>query len=78
MVIRRVKYINFKRIRIRMIQIGGEYMATQIAATPIIYGVEARKILSESKSEETTIAKENGMKLLNFFERITIEGDYSE
>lgn len=68
-----VKYKNKRNkvLRLRLIINGGNGMATQIAATPVIYGREAKRILQESKSKPSEKAQENGRKLLDFFSRIT-------
>ncbi len=61
-----------KSVKVRMIiKMGGRIMATQIAATPIVYGAEARKILAESKTKQSKKAEENAKKLLDFFNKLT-------
>jgi len=62
---------NEKIIRTRIIIKEVNNMATQIAATPIVYGAEAKKIMRESKTKQSRKAEENARKLLNFFNRIT-------
>ena len=42
-------------------------MATQIAATPVIKGQEARKILAEAKRRPTTATKRGAEKLREEF-----------
>lgn len=68
-----IKYKNKKEkvIRLRLVINGGIGMATQIAATPVIYGGEAKKILQESRTQPSKRAKENGRKLLELFSKIT-------
>ncbi|NFH40668.1 hypothetical protein [Clostridium sporogenes] len=44
-------------------------MTTQIAATPILYGEEAKKVIMEAKTTPSEKAKENGKKLMNYFEK---------
>lgn len=45
-------------------------MATQIMATPILYGAEARKVLQEIKIAPSEKSKENGRKLLELFKSV--------
>lgn len=45
-------------------------MSTQIAATPIIRGSEARKILSESKRKTSEKAQKGAKILSNRFEKM--------
>ena len=45
-------------------------MATQIAATPILYGAEAMKVIEEIKVMPSEKSKENGRKLIEYFNRI--------
>lgn len=72
MIVKIVKYSKkSKRLRLRLIINGGIGMATQIAATPIICGGEAKIILQESKTQPSKKAQENGRKLLDFFSKIT-------
>lgn len=54
---------------------GGFFMATQIAATPILYGSEAKRVLSEVKVAPSSKAKENAKKLLEYFSKFTSEGE---
>ena len=61
-------------LKVRRLQ-GVVRMATQIAATPIVYGVEARKILKEAQTKPTERAKENGKKLMEFFNSIMLKED---
>ncbi|WP_154696563.1 hypothetical protein [Clostridium botulinum] len=44
-------------------------ITTQIAATPTLYGEEAKKVIMEAKTIPSEKAKENGQKLLNYFKR---------
>lgn len=46
-------------------------MPTQIAVTPTVYGNEAKEILAESKTKQSERAKENGKKLVDFFDKLT-------
>lgn len=54
---------------------GGIKMATQIAATPILYGKEAERVLREAKTLPSEKSKENASKLINFFKRFTDENE---
>jgi len=47
----------------------GLKMATQIAATPIIYGEEAKKIMREAKTTQSEKSKMNAKKLTDFFSK---------
>lgn len=47
--------------------LGGVYMATQIAATPVIKGDEARKIYNEANRKPSKEAKKGAKKLDNIF-----------
>ena len=64
-----------KRSYIMINEKGRIYMATQIASTPILYGIEAEKALMEAKSKPTRKSKENGKKLINFFKLIVSEDE---
>ncbi|HBJ2614377.1 TPA: hypothetical protein LA742_002869 [Clostridium botulinum] len=44
-------------------------MTTQIAATPTLYGEEARKVIEEIKIMPTEKPKRNAKKLLEYFEK---------
>ncbi len=60
------------KIKKKNLDIGGETnMATQIAATPILYGKEAEKVMKEAKMPQTKKAKENAIKLMDFFNKFT-------
>lgn len=54
---------------------GGIIMATQIAATPILYGEEAKKIIQEAKTMPSEKAKENAHRILNYFSKFTKKGE---
>lgn len=46
----------------------GEFkMATQIAVTPILYGKYAKAVYEEVSKKPTERSKDNGKKLLDFF-----------
>lgn len=45
-------------------------MATQIAATPILRGEQAMKVLEEIKKVRSEQAKENAKKLAEYFSKI--------
>lgn len=45
-------------------------MATQIAATPILRGEQARKVLEEIKRVRSEQAKSNAKKLAEYFSKI--------
>lgn len=49
---------------------GGIRMATQIAATPVLYGKEALNVLMEAKTKPSTKSKENEKKLLKVFKLV--------
>lgn len=49
---------------------GGKIMATQIAATPILYGKEAKKVLEEARVKQSKKAKEKEVGLLKIFQFI--------
>lgn len=49
-------------------------MATQIMATPTLYGEEARKVIEEIKIMPTEKSKRNAKKLLEYFESFISEG----
>jgi hypothetical protein len=53
---------------------GVRKLATQIAATPTIYGEEAQKIIEEAKRPPSQKALENGKKLLDYFDKIEKRG----
>jgi hypothetical protein len=53
---------------------GVRKLATQIAATPTIYGEEAKKIIEEAKRPPSQKALENGKKLLDYFDKIEKRG----
>lgn len=57
-------------IKLRKIDKGGIRMATQIMATPILYGKEAQKVLKEVKTMPSEKSKENGKKLLELFKSV--------
>lgn len=44
-------------------------MLTQIAPTPILYGEEARQVIKEAKTIPSERSKENGQKLVNYFNK---------
>ena len=46
-------------------------MSTQIAATPVLNGKEARKVLKESKTIQTVKSKENAKDIINYFSKYT-------
>lgn len=48
-------------------------MMTQIAATPTLYGEEAKKVIMEANTTPSEKAKENGEKLINYFEKFIKE-----
>lgn len=48
---------------------GGRKMATQMAATPTVYGKEAQKIVEAAKKKTSAQALKNGEKLVNYFSR---------
>jgi hypothetical protein len=53
---------------------GVRKLATQIAATPTIYGEQAKKIIEEAKKPPSQKALENGKKLLDYFDKIEKRG----
>jgi hypothetical protein len=55
-------------------QKGVRKLYTQIAATPTIYGEQAKKILEEAKRPPSQKALENGKKLLDYFDKIEKRG----
>lgn len=50
-------------------------MATQIAATPIIYGEEARNVMKEAKTVQSEKSKSNAKKLIDFFSKYVQKED---
>lgn len=48
---------------------GGRKMATQMAATPTVYGKEAVKIIEAAKKKPSSQAIKNGKKLVEYFSR---------
>ncbi len=48
----------------------GIIMATQLAPTPILFGAEAKDLLNELKRKPTKKSIENGIKLMDFFNKI--------
>lgn len=44
-------------------------MATQIAPTPILYGQDALNVMEDLKRIPTERSKENGKKLVEYFEK---------
>lgn len=66
------EFVRYKRNskKVKVNNKGGIKMATQIAATPILYGKEAEKVLNESKTQRSSKAKENEIALLKLFKLI--------
>ena len=54
---------------------GDVSMATQIAATPIIYGEEARNIMKEAKTFQSKKSKRNAKKIIEIFNRFIEKED---
>jgi hypothetical protein len=50
-------------------------MATQIAATPVLYGKEAKKVLKEAKTTQTRKSKENAQNIISYFSKFTKKGE---
>ena len=66
----KIKNINNDRKKNMKRDQGGNSMATQIAATPILYGKEAEKVLKEAKVKQSAKAKEKEVGLLKLFQFI--------
>lgn len=64
--------MNIKRWRGKITKKRGRVinMATQLAPTPVLYGVEARDVLNELNRQTSKESIEKGNKLINFFKKI--------